>query len=105
MKCKKTQLTGFFVILFVMGIFSGYGNASSTIELLKGQSVYIPIYSHIYHGDTEKPFELTVTLSIRNTDTKQEITLILADYFDSNGKLLKNYVDKPFVSIPINPSK
>ena len=95
MKCKKTQLIVSLVILLVMGIFSGHGSASSTVELLKGQSVYIPIYSHIYHGDTEKPFELTVTLSIRNTDPKQAITLISADYFDSNGKLLKNYVDKP----------
>ena len=91
----KAQLIVTIVILLLMGIFSGNGIASSTVELLKGQSVYVPIYSHIYHGDSEKPFNLTVTLSIRNTDPKQEITLISADYFDSNGKLLKNYVERP----------
>ena len=83
------------MILLVTGLFSGYGIASSTIELLKGQSVYVPIYSHIYHGNNEKPFELTVTLSVRNTDPKQEIVLISADYFDSDGKFLKSYVEKP----------
>ena len=40
----------------------------------------------------ERPFDLAATLSIRNTDLKQKITLISVDYFDSNGNLLKNYV-------------
>ncbi len=96
MRCeKKTQLIVFMLILVITGIFPGHGSASSTVNLLKGQSVYVPIYSHIYHGDKERPFDLTATLSIRNTDPKQEITLISADYFDSNGNLLKNYVEKP----------
>jgi len=38
---------------------------------------------------------LAVTLSIRNTDPKHEITIIAADYFDSNGNHLKKYVKKP----------
>ncbi|MFC1524693.1 DUF3124 domain-containing protein [Thermodesulfobacteriota bacterium] len=81
--------------LMITGIFPGHGSATSTVNLFKGQSVYVPIYSHIYHGDRERPIDLAATLSIRNTDPKQEITLISADYFDSNGKLLKNYVKNP----------
>ncbi len=92
---KKTQLTGFILILLMTGIFPAQGSAFSTVNLLMGQSVYVSIYSHIYHGDKEKPFDLTATLSIRNTDPKQEITLISADYYDSNGNFLKNYVEKP----------
>ncbi len=96
MRCeKKTILTVFMMILMITGIFPGHGNASSAISLLKGQSVYVPIYSHIYHGNRERPFDLTATLSIRNTDPKQEIILVSADYFDSDGKFLKNYVEKP----------
>ena len=96
MRCeKKTRLIIFMLVLVTTGIFPGHGNASSAVNRLKGQSVYVPIYSHIYHGNKERPFDLAATLSIRNTDPKQEITLISADYFDSNGNLLKKYVEKP----------
>ena len=92
---KKTRLIVFMLILMITAIFPCLGSASATIDLFKSQSVYVPIYSHIYHGDKEKPFDLTATLSIRNTDPKQGIALISVDYFDSNGNLLKNYVKKP----------
>jgi len=96
MKCtEKTLLMVFMLILVITGIFPRNGDASSMIALSMGQSVYVPIYSHIYHGDKERRFDLTATLSIRNTDTKQKITILSADYFDSNGNFLKNYVDKP----------
>ncbi|MDP1612057.1 MAG: DUF3124 domain-containing protein [Sulfuritalea sp.] len=43
-------------------------------KLASGQSLYLPIYSHLYHGDvnprTGKPSETLVSthVSIRNTD-------------------------------------
>lgn len=90
---KKIQGLVILLVLAIAGILPG--DAFSDIVLLKGQSVYVSIYSHIYHGDHERPFDLTATLSIRNTDPKQEITLLSADYFDSDGKFLKNYVENP----------
>jgi len=69
--------------------------ASSEIELLKGQTVYVPVYSHIYIGDRERPFDLTVTLSIRNTDPNHPITIVSVDYICSNGELLRNYLKNP----------
>lgn len=69
----------------------------------KGQTVYVPIYSHIYHGDQQKhPFYLTATLSIRNTDPDHPITVAIADYYDSDGKLLKNYLPKPLKLNPLS---
>lgn len=35
-----------------------------------GGSVYIPVYSHIYQHNQKKTFDLTATLSIRNTDLR-----------------------------------
>lgn len=49
------------------------------IELSKGQRIYVPAYSHIYSGNKEKPFLLTVTLSIRNIDPTNTITT--GDFF------------------------
>jgi len=68
--------------------------AASQSRLLKGQTIYVPAYSHIYHGDRQQPFQLAVTLSVRNTDPVHAITVVSVDYFDSDGKLLKHYLDK-----------
>jgi hypothetical protein len=67
----------------------------SADELSRGQKVYVPIYSHIYSGDKENPFLLTAILSVRNTDPGNAITLTAVDYFDSDGKLLRRYLQKP----------
>ena len=69
--------------------------AGSDTALSRGQTVYVPIYSHIYSGLKGRPFSLAATLSIRNTDPKHAITLVSVKYFDSDGKLVKEYLDKP----------
>lgn len=69
--------------------------------LSKGQLIYVPAYSHIYMGNKEKPFLLTVTLSIRNIDPNHQITLTLIDYYETQGKLLKKHIDKPVTLKPL----
>lgn len=64
-------------------------------ELSVGQTVYVPAYAHIYHGAKARPFDLAVTLSIRNTDLKQSITLTSVDFYDTDGKLVKVHLIKP----------
>ncbi|MFZ2445403.1 MAG: DUF3124 domain-containing protein [Syntrophobacteraceae bacterium] len=75
--------------------------AASVVRRIRGQSVYVPAYSHIYHGDREAPFYLTVTLSIRNTDPASPITLLSVQYFDTNGKLLTSYLEKEMTLRPM----
>ena len=94
---KTTALSFYIFISTVMGIFPGQSSANSNQIRLMGQSVYVPVYSHIYHGDKEKKFNLTATLSIRNTNLDKNIMLHSIDYFDSNGKLLKKYLETPIV--------
>ncbi|MGA6926518.1 MAG: DUF3124 domain-containing protein [Desulfosarcina sp.] len=69
--------------------------AAAELSLFKGQTVYVPVYSHIYSGDREQPFYLAATLSIRNTDLTHAITLTAVDYYDSEGKFLKHYLNAP----------
>ncbi len=69
--------------------------------LSNGQKIYAPAYSHIYIGNTERPFLLTVTLSIRNTDPRNPIKIIVADYYQSQGKLLVKYLDDPVILNPL----
>lgn len=69
--------------------------AQNKPSVSRGQILYVPVYSHIYIGDRERPFLLTVTLSIRNTDRNFPITIQKVVYYDSNGKPLNAYLDKP----------
>ncbi|MBT4090778.1 MAG: DUF3124 domain-containing protein [Deltaproteobacteria bacterium] len=69
-------------------------------ELSNGQKIYVPVYSHIYIGNKEKPFLLTVTLSIRNTDPNNSIKIIVVDYYHTQGNRLEKYLDK---SVILNP--
>ncbi|MFZ5774992.1 MAG: DUF3124 domain-containing protein [Thermodesulfobacteriota bacterium] len=74
--------------------------ADDTVALSKGQTVYVPAYSHIYIGDREHPFLLTITLSIRNTDSKHPITVTAADYHDTKGIRIRRYQEEPMVLAP-----
>ncbi len=81
-------------ILFFTLFFSGQSQAGDKAEISNGQIIYVPAYSHIYSGDRERPFLLTVTLSIRNIDPKHNINITLVDYYETQGKRLGSYLEK-----------
>jgi len=69
--------------------------ATRATDLSQGQTIYVPAYSHIYVGNREQPFLLTITLSIRNTDARYPVTITTADYYDTKGKRIRKYLEKP----------
>jgi hypothetical protein len=94
----------FWVIGALMVVFSftpAAALAAPEAALSKGQLVYVPVYSHVYYGDYERKILLTGILSIRNTDPAQAITITKADYYDSDGNLIRNYVSKPVILKPM----
>lgn len=72
-----------------------YGFETPHRYRVNGQVVYVPVYSHIFIGDREAPFLLAVTVLVRNTDPQHSIQVWSADYHDSSGKLLKQYLTNP----------
>ncbi|MFH1883369.1 MAG: DUF3124 domain-containing protein [Planctomycetota bacterium] len=100
---KKSCLFVYFLIhLLSICFFSPLPlHADDKIGLSDGQTIYVPAYSHIYSGNNEKPFLLTVTLSIRNIDPKHQIKIIIIDYYETQGKLLKKYLDKTVILNPL----
>ncbi len=82
-------LTGLAAILLICG------QCLAEVKLVKGQMLYVPAYSHVYTGDRAMPFNLSTTLSVRNTDRTNTITLISADYYNDNGELVKRMLAKP----------
>jgi len=86
------------LLLILSGSIMGPASArADDIGLSNGQTVYVPIYSHIYSGVKGRPFDLAATLSIRNTDPKYPISLVSVDFYDTAGKLIKQYVNAPVI--------
>lgn len=91
-------------ILSLLAFFSFEVNcllAGTNQGLSEGQSVYVPAYTHIYVGNQGKPFLLTVTLSIRNIDPEYPIVITRVDYYETQGTLVKEYLDKPVTLKPL----
>lgn len=84
----------------LMAMFCGYAGGQVPSGRSLGQNLYLPIYSHIWHGDMAAGGERTRTLvsvsvSIRNTDPVKSIRITSAQYYDTDGKKLKEYVASP----------
>ncbi|ADW17247.1 hypothetical protein Despr_1075 [Desulfobulbus propionicus DSM 2032] len=81
--------------------------AGETLSKWLGQTVYVPIYSHIYAEDRyrDTPFLLTATLSVRNTDPDKPFTLKSVSYYDSKGVLLQQYLEQPMTIEPLGSTR
>jgi hypothetical protein len=51
-------------------------------SFIAGHTIYVPVYSHIYHQDNME-FDLTATLSIRNTDFNNPLIVKSAKYYNT----------------------
>lgn len=88
------------------GLVIGGGLAAEELPLSRGQAVYVPVYSHVLHGNADgsgKPGTslFSVMLSIRNTDATDAITVRSVQYYDTAGKLLREYYAKPTMLGPM----
>jgi hypothetical protein len=59
------------------------------------QTIYVPVYSHIYTRDQKRVVNLTATLSVRNTDLHYGLRVTSVRYYDSDGALVRSYLDAP----------
>ncbi len=75
--------------------------ADSPVQLSRGESVYVSIYSNVYSGPRKSAFQLAAMLSIRNTDPTFPIIILKVDYYDNNGNLVERYSPKEFELGPL----
>jgi hypothetical protein len=62
---------------------------------VRGQLLYVPVYSEVPFGDKSRTLTLTATLSVRNTDRKSPVTVKRVDYFSAAGTLIRSYLRRP----------
>jgi len=78
-------------------------------RMLRGQLLYMPIYSNIPFRK-ELNYDLSAFLAIHNTDLKNQITVTKVDFFNADGKIIKNFISseqqiKPLATVIITISK
>jgi hypothetical protein len=80
--------------------------ADEAPPLSQGETVYAPVYSNVLYGNLDgsgnpSRMPLSAMLSIRNTNPGAAITLKSARYYDSTGKLLREFIEQPRTLAPL----
>lgn len=95
------------VMVCALALAQGFAYGQTALSKSTGQSLYLPIYSHIWHGDINKdgrPMKtlISVAVSFRNTDYSNPIQITSAAYFDTAGKKIREYVNIPKTIHPMS---
>lgn len=77
---------------------------TSTDSLVDGKT-YLSVYSQIYSLTEHRTQKLTAMISMRNTSERDTIYLLRAEYFDTHGKSVRNYFDKPIFLAPMETTE
>lgn len=105
-----------FVLLFFVFASCGDGNESSSIDPVNwskrsvkyplGDTVnkgttYLSVYSQIYSKSEHREHNLTATISIRNINRSDSVFIDKAEYFNTEGHLVRTYFDKRIYVAPM----
>ena len=69
-------------------------------SLING-TTYLSVYSEIYSKTEHLTHDLTVTVSIRNTNQMDTIFLDTAEYFNTKGKSIRTYFNRTIFIAPM----
>lgn len=70
-------------------------------DSLKSGTTYLSVYSNIYSQTEQTTHNLTVTVSMRNISRVDTIFIANAEYYDTEGKLIRTYFDKTIYLKPM----
>ena len=84
--------------------------ADEAPPLSQGETVYAPVYSDVQYGNLDgsgnpSRMPLSAMLSIRNTNPSAPITIKSARYYDSAGKLLREFIEQPKTLAPLESTE
>lgn len=68
-------------------------------------TVYVPIYSDIYDKTVSSKSLLTATLSVRNTSIRDSIYVYGVDYYNTEGVLVRNYLEQILLLEPLQTAE
>ncbi|NGZ06164.1 MAG: DUF3124 domain-containing protein [Magnetococcales bacterium] len=93
------------LIVFVPFVATGVA-AMEQYSLSTGQTVYVPVYSSLLHGNLNELGQpervlLSSMLSVRSTDPVYPMIIKSVEYYNSVGQLLRQYLPGPVVLQPL----
>ncbi len=88
-------------LLLVQAFLFASDCLAADYKLSKGQTIYVSVHSTIFTASKAVPFHLEATLIMRNTDPTASFKVSAADFYDTKGKLLKNYLPEPLELKPL----
>ena len=112
---NKSHYTSIIIYLSVFFIFACSGNISkkdfpkkhtqfdsntlivnddNNTKKVRGQVLYLPIYSNVPYFEYGFSFDLSAFVAIHNTDFNNRMKITKVLFFDNEGKLVSNYLDK-----------
>ncbi|MCE1226681.1 MAG: DUF3124 domain-containing protein [Geobacteraceae bacterium] len=103
MSFSNRLLTFFAVGIFCLTSMASIG-WSAEPQRSRGQTVYVPAYSHVFTGPRANPYNLAITLTVRNTDPRDGMVVTVIDYYDHNGRLIRRYTPSPLSLTPLASS-
>ena len=79
---------------------SRLANLEPMDSLIEGKT-YLSVYSHVFSISEHKVQNLTAIISLRNTSSSEEVFIKKADYYHTDGELIKSYINKPIYIKPM----
>lgn len=74
--------------------------APDAAQVTVRRSVYVPVYSSLTGSGGRARLDFAVTLSVRNASETLPLVVERIDYFDTAGRLVEHYLDKPIAIRP-----
>ncbi len=69
-----------------------YELKDNSVNLVRGQVLYMPIYSNIPHFMDSVEIDMSAFVAIHNTDFYHSIKLQKVQYFDTKGRLVRDFL-------------
>jgi len=90
------------VVLTVLVLVASAAWAGSAPGRARGQTIYVPAYTHVYYTPQGKRFPLTTTLAVHNTDPDTAISITSVRYYNAQGQMGQEYVTSPVTLGPFS---
>ncbi|HNW91905.1 MAG TPA: DUF3124 domain-containing protein [bacterium] len=78
-----------------------FATPDAGVAKLRGQLLYLPIYSAVPFQREGRQFDLSAFAAVHNADVRQTVTITRVLYYDTDGKLVKNYLAQEQVLAPL----
>lgn len=75
--------------------------ATNDVPKVSGQLLYMPVYSNVPYKKSERQFNLDAFVAIHNTDLNHAITLSNVLFFNNEGRLITNYLQRDTIISPL----